>query len=1712
MLNDAQLLAALSEWLSPGEIAQVLQRILRVPEAWNQMHDPAFLNRIREAQLPSPFTASQLGRLTLGLDGQCEISLPEDVLARQESVWHRALHAVPPDPDLEGVHLLALALVEKAVEAQGPERLASFVLAAPRTWRSPLACAWMHLPASTKTLSGLLSADQPQGIMLAANSLLANLSPKEAAKLWLAAQPNPAAGVYLTLQNLGEVGLASALSELCDQNEHGARSLDHPNGLEGLLSLAARKHVEHKMQTAHDVLDQAWSEAVKSTSIVAEQLAELAQAEGDPVLAVEARQQALNAEPTPLRRAWLAMALLELDRTEDALSSLPDHLHCAEEQIAAGLIRLKLDQRSQAAEILREALRSSGEMDQHDGRWLYKLSEGLKACGDIGGALVIARQRISLAPCDLNARITLAKLLAEAGDREAAAQEAYLNLALSPESKEARRSLAQRLLESGQSTAALAHWQALAEDDPAFLPDLVTCALGAGEIELARQSAHSAVTNLPEDAATKVLYARALIASGDIIEARTYLDQAIESNAHTPEAWLALAESYAISGESDAEGSTLASAVQAAPEHGSLHIAHAIWLQTQGRLSEALQAAEKAVNLEPDRTDWLLLCSQLLSALGHKEQVISILQRAFSLQPANWEVRRRLAEEHEASDDIETAWSFLGHVPADQDAYTHLLAGRIAVRIAMGGDESALAPGIGHLETARSLGLPDPELHYWLGTAYNLVHRATEGIQEFQACIALADEKTDLHRNALIGLARCQTVEGHGEEAVATLEAGLTLFPADPEVLIEMAGALLIINRAERSLIIAQQVLDIDPESEIGLLQLARSAEEAERLDMAVAALEKIAQQKPDDALAWLQLARVALTTGDITLTRNAIARAATLDRKDVEVLFECAALLIDMGNTRLAQRMIQRAITFQPENVSLLSIMANLAQKNHDPEAARHAWSSISDLDPDNGEAQYQAGLAFWEMNLPTEAIEHWRKALDLIPENADVHAALGRALTKTGEYELGLNHLSSAMKLSPDDAEITLETGSTALRSGRPEEAAEILQRAVRLAPERTDAVEALGKCLLDLDRPKEAHEVLKRVCIQSEAPPSAHALRAVAALHTGDIQGSEQALADAISMTPKTTEDAITFAQAAASLGHWSDALRVSKEWTSESKDSQALLAHARLCLRIADAHWLFSIQGEASVQGPDAETLEHVSIDSFNSLLDQSSRGGVAEADIEMLRLRHAAASPSATEEILAALDAQLSLRSDLEAAEGLAIAYLRAGRHDQARQVLRVQFANETGAGWARILNGIALAQDGQDAQSRKAFEQSSDDPAIRPLAQFLLSRTLINQGELDGAIKALNVATAGWPNVASWHYRLALLYAEQGDPDIALPHFQQAAELDPSESDYPLALARNLRELGQSTAAASAFAKVIKTQPEDGPTWSEAGEAALASGNIKRAQEWFERACTISPSDAASLMGSARAYQALGNLREAEDRAQAALRLAPQDPNVLMGLGEILASRGQFEKAIRTYDQALNSTKDPIAVHLRRSDLMIKLGRAPQAVEHLIEIVRHEPDDDRIWATLTNALEIAGDMESAMEAATRAVRLAPRNAAYRLALGRVSRKSGHLDRAIGELTQAEAIAPSEAEIATELGNAYLDRRELTHALDAFQRALSLDPDHAPAHFGKAMAHKELKNYKDASDELGKALDLNPNDAEAHQQLAAVRALTLIHGGALQMVE
>jgi tetratricopeptide (TPR) repeat protein len=103
---------------------------------------------------------------------------------------------------------------------------------------------------------------------------------------------------------------------------------------------------------------------------------------------------------------------------------------------------------------------------------------------------------------------------------------------------------------------------------------------------------------------------------------------------------------------------------------------------------------------------------------------------------------------------------------------------------------------------------------------------------------------------------------------------------------------------------------------------------------------------------------------------------------------------------------------------------------------------------------------------------------------------------------------------------------------------------------------------------------------------------------------------------------------------------------------------------------------------------------------------------------------------------------------------------------------------------------------------------------------------------------------------------------------------------------------------------------------------------------------------------------------------------------------------------------------------------------------------------------------------------------------------------------------LDEILQAQRISPSDHRLALELGKIHEARREDDRSLSAYTQAISLDPNNDEAHYRAGLVLKRLKEYQRAASMIERAVELNPRDPKVLHQLAAVRALELVHGGTL----
>ncbi len=1456
------------------------------------------------------------------------------------------------DIDLESVALLGVGLVREASQAEGRTKVVARLLRDVAAWRSPLACAWSELPERGEILSQLVGQAGEDGLLLATNAVLASSNLAEAVREFEQALGGSTTPLIPTLLRRGETALAQALGTAQGPT---AKSMEEVRSVDGLRRLAAGQLARSEFAAARQSLTRAWETAVDGSAQVADDLAQAARMEGEGIVELEALQQAVRTRATPERRARLAAALAAQHRPQDALAALPIDPQTVEEKVAAGVALMELGESDHASTILANAAESALSAVSVQPGWLSRLAQALMEIGETTSAIQIAGAHAKAMPADAPARQRLAEMLEAAGSHEIAASHATVVLALDPNNDEARRTLAMALQANGQAQAALPHWQVLAGTHEGDRATLAECALQAGHAELARGTCAALLESEPDNVPALVTLGRAYMASSEHEKALQFLDKAVTLSPRQAEAWIALADCQAAAGDVSAAGTTLAAAIQATPGNAALLHAYAGWLKHRGRISEALEAAEKSVRIAPTDLRWLAEYGELLLRLGHLDRALPVLQDVLAQRPGSWEASIPLALALEQRGEITKAADVLAAMndPVPASAAAHF--GRILISDSRRGDQRVVDRGIAALELALASGDADPQVGFWYGVAKERAGKQAEAMECYRPYIDVSSAVDPAIRlKAVHGFARCAIAAGQSALALSTLEQARSQFPGSSELLVALSGAYLASELPHEALEIAHKAVDLDPKNSVALGRLSEAASLAGEPDLAFSALESQAALNPQAAEPQLALARLALQAGKTLETRRAIARAVWLGRDLADAVHSAAELLLRMGERTTAHRLLRRAAGLAPNDKSLLRRLAVISDEVRDPHTAQAAWSRLAELEPDDSDVLKHAAQSHWDLGRRSAAIGFWQRALARDPEDGGVDRALATAYLAEGDTSRGLQAYAASMAKSPADPELAFEAGQAAMQHGAYHQAKAALEVAARLSSDRSEPLTRLGECWLMMGNALEARAALEAACDAAPQRAEPHALLASALWIQGDLPAAVAALESARRQSLESPTAAIALAHSAMHLARWADARatldQAAKSWSDEPTIKREAV---RVRVRTAEAAWIFAQVADARTHAPSPDCATDAVYAEVLKLLKGLDPVGQEKVETRALHLRTGLAFEHADAAMFAEAEAIAALDPTGETRESLVIGHLRAHRVPDAARALAGWADMHSASEWSALLFGLTNLDAGQAEPARQALLAAGQNPVLWPLAEFLIGRTWLAVGKVELFTEHASHALVAWPDEPVWHFQLANAYLEQGQADAALPHLHQAVELAPQEGDYRLALARTLRDTGQISQAQGAFSELVQSMPPIGTVWKEAGLCALSNADFPRALPWLERASGLLPSDAECLVGLARSAMHLGRNKDAHDHIQSAFRIAPEDPHVLLAFGEIMARQGKFEKAIQAYDRALRRSPNPLPVKLARSRLLVSVGRAEQAAEELAAVVEAHPERGR---------------------------------------------------------------------------------------------------------------------------------------------------------------
>jgi len=168
------------------------------------------------------------------------------------------------------------------------------------------------------------------------------------------------------------------------------------------------------------------------------------------------------------------------------------------------------------------------------------------------------------------------------------------------------------------------------------------------------------------------------------------------------------------------------------------------------------------------------------------------------------------------------------------------------------------------------------------------------------------------------------------------------------------------------------------------------------------------------------------------------------------------------------------------------------------------------------------------------------------------------------------------------------------------------------------------------------------------------------------------------------------------------------------------------------------------------------------------------------------------------------------------------------------------------------------------------------------------------------------------------HDNLAMVFAEQGRADEAIPEFRAAESLH----DYPAAqlvsLGKYEQRSGHVEGAIEQYNKALQRSNDPAvkvSAWDSIGSAYCQVKDWDRARTAYENALLINSSDGVALLGTGLLAERRGDLALALKQFSEAMKVAPNDIGMLL-LVDLLRRTGKGPEADAAYARAKSLSSD----------------------------------------------------------------------------------------------------------------------------------------------------------------------------------------------------
>lgn len=995
-------------------------------------------------------------------------------------------------------------------------------------------------------------------------------------------------------------------------------------------------------------------------------------------------------------------------------------------------------------------------------------------------------------------------------------------------------------------------------------------------------------------------------------------------------------------GEKDAQPqaavSALKDAVERQPENAEAHALLARALYLAGDPALALISYQRALHLQPTRTDWSLGLGQVCLQLDRADIAVAALQEAFKHAPHDPQVHFAYTEAYVKSqlwpDAVRSAEAALRLDP--ENVRLHAMQAQAYSELGQMGKAAQT------WEKAIRLDPRDTELKLRYARTLLALDRVEEARSVLGHALSIAPDSVDVH----IAAGKAFMDLGENEIAYDTLAHAVQLAPRSPEAHATFGEAALRANRCDAAHAAFIRASELDPTRAEYLREAGEALWRMDRLAAAVALWQRAVVVNPSDKITLAQLGMALLRMGQYGDSLAALEKAAAQNPEDAATAREAARAAVELGELEKAEMYLDRAVALMPGDPEARHLLGRVCELQSDADKALALYrqaarlnpgegryiaasaevlaklGNLSDatalmrsavtVSPDNAEVQQRAGQVFLTAQQPDAAAQAFTQWAELRPREASAHLALAQALTQLTEQrevqsragvkligESDLQHrlttaLQQAAALGADPHAVRFWLGRAKAVFGQPKDAQQLLESVTTMPDAKAftgpDYFRALGKTLRKVGEVDKAREALQAALENDTQPEMTYMEMAFTLAASNDFRGAVVALKRAVAANPQSAVGHFHLAEALHALGDATDA---------------ALVLQRAIVLKPEVAAWHYRL---AKWQADDAQALSHYQ----------------KAAQLEPVNAEYNA-------------DLARALMKDGDAAVAVQF-YSRA-----------TDVKGNDDALWIEL--GQAHFSLGDLANAADAFAQAIELAPENTTALLGAARVSLATGNLHAALNQADTAVRFAPESPQALITLADVQAARGDNVAAEKHYHAAAAKSADPAPALLALGKLHMAQGKAAQAIETLKQALQANPDADEVLATLGEAKQANNDYAGAITAYREATRIAPRNPAHLLRLGKACRVQGQLDQAIAHLMQAKDLAPNNDDVAREIGLVFEGRKQYDRALEMYQIAIKYAPRNAANHTRAGVALKQLKDYAGSVTALEKAVALDPNN-----------------------------------------------------------------------------------------------------------------------------------------------------------------